>query len=146
MQTFRITKEEEVAGIVSEILSILPQKTSAHILTLKGELGAGKTTFTKALAKELGVTEHVTSPTFVLMKKYAIANHPQFKTLVHIDAYRVEDIDEVKILHLEELYTDPTNIICIEWPEKIEGLIPQDVLRVEITVQDEGVREFQYTV
>jgi tRNA threonylcarbamoyladenosine biosynthesis protein TsaE len=136
--------EEEMATVASEILSILPQKDSAHVLALSGELGAGKTAFVKALARELGIPEHITSPTFVIMKSYKIPQHDWIKKLVHIDAYRIEDINEMKVLALDELYKEAGSIICIEWPERIEGLIPSDAFSIQIAIQKGEQRTVVY--
>ncbi len=118
-----------------EILSILPQKKSAHIIALSGELGAGKTTFTKALARKLGIVEHVTSPTFVVMKVYEVSEHSWIRKLVHIDAYRIEDIDEMRVLNLNDICTEEGTVVCIEWPENIAALIPEDALQIRIDVE-----------
>ena len=102
----------------------------ATILDLKGDLGAGKTTFVQMLGKELGVVGVMQSPTFVLMKVYKTKNL-KFKNLIHIDAYRIEHIDEAKILGLEKLFTEPTNLICIEWSEKIKEVMPENIIKIE---------------
>jgi tRNA threonylcarbamoyladenosine biosynthesis protein TsaE len=102
----------------------------ATILDLVGGLGAGKTTFVQMLGGELGVKEVIQSPTFVLMKIYKTKNS-KFKNLIHIDAYRIEHVDEAGILGLPKLFADPTNLICIEWSEKIKEVMPSDVFEVE---------------
>jgi tRNA threonylcarbamoyladenosine biosynthesis protein TsaE len=113
---------EETEVLAAKWLVELAAKASdpekAMVVGLSGHLGAGKTAFTKAVAKALGVTEGVTSPTFVLMKTYEI-NHPKWKHLVHIDAYRLEGEDDAKILKLDELRNDPTNLIMVEWVENV---------------------------
>jgi len=96
----------------------------AYVVYLSGEIGAGKTTFTKCLAKELGVKETVHSPTFVVMRSYECEDsdtNKNFKNLIHIDAYRFEDKKEGDILSLEELYKDKSNLMLIEWPENMEA-------------------------
>ena len=131
-------------NIVEEILSTLPQKKSAHTITLSGDLGAGKTSFVKALAKELGVVEHVTSPTFVIMKKYSVEGHYLVKTLIHIDAYRVEDINEMDVIGLEDLVKEEGSMVCIEWPEKIKSRIPEEALHISITTESDHSRTITY--
>jgi len=107
----------------------------AFVIGLSGHLGAGKTSFTKLLAKELGITETVTSPTFVIMKIYEIsAGTFSFKRLVHIDAYRLEKRGELEALDFERISSDPQNLMIIEWPENA-GLTKEDVdewLKLEI--------------
>jgi len=119
-------------------------ETGATVILLHGNLGAGKTTFTKAFAKELGVEEEVTSPTFVLMKRYELENQI-FKNLVHIDAYRLESGEEIEALDFKEYISDENNIVLIEWPGKIESaieLIPkQNIITLDFEVVDETTRE-----
>lgn len=95
----------------------------ALVVGLSGHLGAGKTAFVKAVAAELGVTETVTSPTFVIMKMYEVPGSASasaaFWRLVHIDAYRLERHADLEALRLEELASDPHNLIMIEWPENV---------------------------
>lgn len=102
----------------------------ATILDLIGGLGAGKTTLTQMLGSELGVAETMQSPTFVLMKIYKTKN-TKFKNLIHIDAYRIEHIEEVKILGLENIFADKNNLVCVEWSEKIKGVMPESAIKVE---------------
>jgi tRNA threonylcarbamoyladenosine biosynthesis protein TsaE len=110
---------------------------------LSGELGAGKTALTQALAKILRVKEHVTSPTFVIAKSYP-ASHPRFKTLIHIDAYRIESKKELEHIGWEEMLTKPETLIVVEWPERIEDALPTGMLRATLTITGEDVRECTY--
>ena len=144
MKEHTITHEEELEPVVEEVLSVLPQREDASLITLSGELGAGKTAFVKALGRELGVGEHITSPTFVVMKSYTTTRHSWIQTLVHIDAYRIEDIDEMRVLKLEELYKEPGVLICIEWPEHIKELIREDALEVRIDTLEGEARKISY--
>lgn len=92
----------------------------AFVVGLSGHLGAGKTAFVKAVARELGIEEIVTSPTFVIMKIYEIERaraNATFKRLVHIDAYRLERREELEVLMFEEIIADKNNLVMIEWPE-----------------------------
>jgi tRNA threonylcarbamoyladenosine biosynthesis protein TsaE len=125
-----IENEEAMPTVADEILSILPQKKGANVLALSGELGAGKTAFVRALAEQLGVREHITSPTFVIMKTYTVPDNENISTLVHIDAYRVEDVREMDVLGIPGLMQQEKTLICIEWPEHIKELIPADALPV----------------
>ena len=101
-------------------------KTGATLVGLSGHLGAGKTAFTKVVAKILGVTEDITSPTFVIMKLYDITAKQKdgtdfsWKKLVHIDAYRLERGQELSALNFESLVADANNLILIEWPENVK--------------------------
>lgn len=102
---------------------------NATILDLEGDLGAGKTTLVQMIGQELGIEETIQSPTFVIMKSYKTKNQI-FKDLIHIDAYRIEHIEEVKILNLEEIFKDKNNLVCIEWAEKIGGVVPESAIKV----------------
>lgn len=116
----------DVATAVYDILQTADTiEVNALVLTLTGDLGAGKTTFTKTLAAALGVTETVTSPTFVIMKTYATTS-PQFAELVHIDAYRLEAETELTVLGWEELLLTPNTLILLEWPSRVPGLLPDN--------------------
>ena len=117
-------------------------KSSEHasIIALAGDLGAGKTTLVQHLARALGVTEPVVSPTFVLMKRY-MTTHPVFTSLVHIDAYRIESEKELAPLHLKRVFADPNALVCIEWPERLGGALPKDTVSVTLTPEGEHQRE-----
>jgi len=119
---------ETTHEVAKEFLKTLsPLRDSATTVELIGDLGAGKTTFTKSLAEELGVGDTVISPTFVIQKRYNITNHPHFKTLIHIDAYRFETQEEIKALDLEQDIQNGENLILIEWPSKIQNHIPESI-------------------
>lgn len=122
--------------LASELISILPQNDSAHVLALHGDLGAGKTTFVQKLAEELGVVEAVTSPTFVVMKQYEIAEPTSHMThFVHIDAYRIDDVAELDVLRIPELFQQPHTIVCIEWAEKITERLPDKYIDMTFTIE-----------
>lgn len=139
-----IRDEAELESIARDILAKLTESHTAQVVTLQGDLGAGKTALTKAIARVLGIPEHITSPTFVIMKSYGVEKHDFVTTLTHIDAYRVDTEDEMRVLGFDELCKDPHRLICIEWPERIAGLIPKDVLAVSITIERTGERTITY--
>lgn len=110
------------------------------IVLLKGDLGAGKTTFVKAVAKALGCDDEVTSPTFALLNTYQTKNFP----LYHFDMYRLESAEAARELGFDE-YFDKTRldgVVFVEWPENVEGLI--GVTDFEVTIQkvDDRKRTF----
>jgi tRNA threonylcarbamoyladenosine biosynthesis protein TsaE len=91
-----------------------------EIIGLSGDLGAGKTIFTKGLAQGLGIKEMITSPTFVLMKVYPITKRgSKIKQLVHVDAYRLEQNTDISTVGIEEYLNRDDTVVAIEWPEKI---------------------------
>jgi tRNA threonylcarbamoyladenosine biosynthesis protein TsaE len=141
----RVAREEaELEGIARELLQVLETKPETRVIALTGDLGAGKTALTKALARVLGVREQVTSPTFVIMKSYATGTSERFSTLTHIDAYRIESEDELRVLGFEELLSDTKQLVVIEWPERISGLIPKEALTLSIAIGEEGERIISY--
>lgn len=119
----------------------------SKLVGLSGDLGTGKTTFSKAVAKELGIQEVVTSPTFGIQKQYAVTN-PKFtqifKEFVHIDAYRIEDIKETEPLRFIELFQKPNTLIFIEWPEKIAEILPKDTIMLSFESINENTRKISY--
>lgn len=142
MEKLEITDEKELAPLAAKLIQLLIEKKpeeSAAVLALHGDLGAGKTSFVKALASVLGVVEVVTSPTFVIMKLYeAQEGAGTFEKLVHIDAYRIEDIDEMRVLRFEEVLAEKDTIICIEWAEKIEELLPAHTVHMNIEMKGQS--------
>ncbi|MDB5238838.1 MAG: hypothetical protein JWO00_173 [Candidatus Parcubacteria bacterium] len=113
---------EETAAIAAAWLVDISKRYAgtkeAVVAGLSGHLGAGKTAFVKAIAKEMGVGETVTSPTFVIMKIYETKND-RWPRLVHIDAYRLERAEELEAIRWEALVADPRNLILVEWPENV---------------------------
>lgn len=112
------------------IAAQLTKEISGGIIALSGELGTGKTTFIQGFARSLGIKEKIISPTFILIRQHKIPKTN--RTLYHIDLYRLEKTPEVKELGLEEIWSNPKNIVLIEWAEKIENLLPQNTLSIKI--------------
>jgi tRNA threonylcarbamoyladenosine biosynthesis protein TsaE len=133
--------EADLGALAERVMQIASsrEKDRATVLLLEGDLGAGKTTFTKVLAQELGIEkENVHSPTFILKKEYA-ATHPRFKRLVHVDAYRFTHPDEAKVLRLEEDLQDKEALVVVEWPSKMTYLKAD--IEMTFRVEDEYVRD-----
>jgi tRNA threonylcarbamoyladenosine biosynthesis protein TsaE len=145
---YKVSNIEEFNNFVKEFFSkIKPLNSKAVVIALKGDLGAGKTTFTQMLAKELGIEETITSPTFVIQKRYKIKKGPDpFKKLIHIDAYRLESSDELLNLDWKELISNPENIICLEWPERVADIIPEDSVVIELEIDERGGRKITTNV
>ena len=116
-----IIELEHIDTFAKEILSNIHMKTEgAYVVFLSGDLGSGKTTATKSIAKELGVEEDITSPTFVILKRYEVKKGG-FKNLIHIDAYRLKNYEELERIKFEEYMKDAGNLVLIEWPEMVES-------------------------
>ena len=123
--------------------TLTPSPKTATLVTLSGELGAGKTAFTKAVAQALDIEETVTSPTFVLEKIYSL-QHAAFARLIHIDAYRLESGSELTPLGFGEVLQDPTNLILLEWPEKVSDALPKPAIHITLAVKADGLRTISY--
>ncbi|MFH1498597.1 MAG: tRNA (adenosine(37)-N6)-threonylcarbamoyltransferase complex ATPase subunit type 1 TsaE [Verrucomicrobiota bacterium] len=115
----------ETRALAARLAFALPPDT---VLALHGDLGVGKTTFVQGLAEGLGVTGHVTSPTFNIFTLYRGA-----RTLVHLDAYRLEHPRQIEELMLEDFLTSPW-CLAVEWPSKIDAWIPADAWHVELGI------------
>ena len=113
---------------------IAPNVEPGDVIVLTGRLGAGKTLFAGGLAAGLGVEEHVNSPSFVLVRQY----HSGFIPMFHVDVYRLGSLNEFDDLDVFGLARD--GVLVIEWGDAIERLLPEDHLRVDLTVGEDEVR------
>jgi tRNA threonylcarbamoyladenosine biosynthesis protein TsaE len=118
---------------------IQPKNDGATVVALAGDLGAGKTTFARAIARNFGIEEEVTSPTYVIEKIY-IPTKGQFSRFIHIDAYRLHGAHDLDVLGWKDLLQEPDNLILIEWPEKVVGAIPADAFQISLLYIDENKR------
>ncbi len=117
-----------LAAIEALGASIARALTAPALVTLSGDLGAGKTTLAQAICRGLGVTEPVTSPTFALINEYQTPS----SRIVHCDLYRLESEREVASLGLDDVFADPRAIVLIEWPERAGSLGPVPTLAIEL--------------
>ena len=140
----RISKKtEDTKEIAKTFLARLKfRQAGATMVGLSGELGTGKTTFVQFLARELGVKRKVASPTFVIMKRYAIKNS-KYKNLFHLDAYRLKNEKELFHLGWEEVLSKKENLVFIEWPENVIKALPKKYYKIKITHTKEGHRKFE---
>ena len=111
-----------------------------EVITLEGELGAGKTTFMQGLAKGLGIANNIISPTFIIMRRYVLPLGRRVKMLYHIDLYRITQEKDIIDLGLPELMGDPENIVAIEWPEIMAGVLPENTIRIKIVYSGDTQR------
>jgi tRNA threonylcarbamoyladenosine biosynthesis protein TsaE len=128
-----ISSLEEINKTAKEFLEA---HKSDRIFAIYGAMGAGKTTFIKALCEELNVTDYVTSPTFAIINEYSTNNN---NTIFHFDFYRINNIREAFDFGYED-YFFSGNHCFIEWPELIEELLPEETVKVLISEKDNGTR------
>ena len=133
MKEIEVNTLEETKALAQRIADLLPRPS---LITLSGDLGAGKTTFTKSLGKELGVKSTINSPTFTILKSYRMADGAP---LHHIDAYRLEGI--VQDFGFEECFDE--GVCVVEWPDYIEAALPKERLNIVIKQGLEEQRFFQ---
>jgi tRNA threonylcarbamoyladenosine biosynthesis protein TsaE len=136
-----VNSEKELDKAVEELLAMAGDR---RIMVFSGEIGAGKTTFIQAICRYFSVQEQVTSPTFALINEYTYASEAgQEAYIYHMDLYRLKNIDEALNIGLEDyLYTG--EYCFIEWPAIIEDLLPEDIVRINITIQADSSRKLVF--
>jgi len=143
MLTLTSNSPDQTQKIAEKLAQLLK---GGAVLCFYGNLGSGKTTFIQGLAKGLGIKENITSPTFVLLKQYRIKKTKKQKNkktcrsalhapknFYHLDCYRLSSVNEALDLGIEEIWDDPSNIIAIEWAEKINDILPKE--RIDICLE-----------
>ncbi|KKS71720.1 MAG: hypothetical protein UV43_C0029G0002 [Parcubacteria group bacterium GW2011_GWF2_42_7] len=162
-----LKKTEKIAqDLAKKILSAgwREKNKKAVVIGLEGELGGGKTALAQFFAKALGIKEKIQSPTFVIIKKYQIPNKFQtnskipachrlrlrrmagrqisnFKTFVHIDAYRIKNPKELLALGWKEIISTPQNVVLIEWADRVKKILPQKCVQIKFKVVDDKTRK-----
>ena len=136
MITIKIKDIEHIREAAREFIN---QMGEAHVFAFYGKMGAGKTTFVKAICEELGVDDVITSPTFAIINEYATNQQP----IYHFDFYRIKKLEEVYDMGYEDYFY--SGALCfIEWPELIEEILPEDAVRVSIVEQEDGTRTVSF--
>jgi len=140
MQQQFITNSFEETQQIGENFAHLLE--GGEIVALYGDLGSGKTTFVQGLAKGLGITRNINSPTFIIAREYSIKNQESsIKEFVHIDLYRIESKKEVMNLGLSDLFNNSESVVAIEWAEKVRDLLPQKRIEVHFTYLEDDKRK-----
>ena len=134
-----VSSMEGFAGEVGKLLRRNASRSGAYFVTLSGELGAGKTTFVQILARQLGVSDSVQSPTFVLAKSYQ-TSVVWPKRILHIDAYRLSGFDNLRPIDWDREIMDTDTLILLEWPECVAPLSPLPNLEITLSVDPKGGR------
>ena len=141
MQKIVIKDLQDINRAAGELLRAIGDR---KILTFEGEIGAGKTTFIKALCAKMGVEEEVTSPTFSIVNEYAYKDEKgEEHSIFHMDIYRLEDIEEAINIGMEE-YLDSGEICLIEWPELIKPLLPDDAVEIKMIIEEDFSRKLLF--
>jgi tRNA threonylcarbamoyladenosine biosynthesis protein TsaE len=135
-QTLAVSLPNETATMALA-RRLAPALLDGGVVFLRGELGAGKTTFARALLRALGVGERVKSPTYSLLERYAVNGRDAF----HLDLYRIADAGELEWLGLDELDA-PETIVLVEWPERGRGALPTPDLEVALEHEGDGRRGY----
>ena len=136
MKEIVIASLDELKDVAEAVIESLEGR---NVVALFGAMGAGKTTLISAIMEHLGSTDNVTSPTFALVNQYnTAANEPVY----HFDFYRINRIEEAFDMGYEE-YFYSGDLCLVEWPEKIEGLLPEELVELHITVDGPTTRTFE---
>ncbi|MBT3386200.1 MAG: tRNA (adenosine(37)-N6)-threonylcarbamoyltransferase complex ATPase subunit type 1 TsaE [Prolixibacteraceae bacterium] len=133
MLSEKISSLKDLEKVAENLISWFPNH---RVFAFYGKMGAGKTTFIQRICKSLGTEDNVTSPTFALINEYKT---PDFSSIFHFDFYRINDLEEAFDLGYED-YLYSGNYCFIEWPEKIEPLLPENIIKVRIEVAGDESR------
>ena len=141
--SFSPSQTEELGKkIAQEILKTQPKK-EAVVIGLEGDLGGGKTTFLKGFAKGLRIKQKILSPTFIILKKFQVSSF-KFRWFYHIDCYRIERPKEILNLGFKEIISDPKNIICIEWADRIKKIVPKRAILIKFEFVNKETRKILF--
>lgn len=129
---------DNIAAAAEEFLEAIGDNT---IIAFYGHMGAGKTTFIKAVCEALGTTDIVTSPTFAIVNEYDTASG---RPVFHFDFYRIKRLTEVYDIGYEDYFYNSDGLCFMEWPELVEDILPDDTVHVSITEQPDGSRLIEF--
>lgn len=134
-----VTKSAKETQRAGELL--VKDLKSRDLVCLEGELGSGKTTFVQGIARGLGIKERITSPTFVILKRFKVS---KIQHLYHIDCYRIKNPQELLDLGFEEILEEKNAVVVIEWADRIRKILPKDRLVVKFEMVGEKKRRITF--
>jgi tRNA threonylcarbamoyladenosine biosynthesis protein TsaE len=137
-----LKETKEIAKIFLDKILKDQKRKNALVVGLSGDLGTGKTALTKFSAKHLGIKKRIFSPTYVIMKKYAL-KLKGYKFFYHLDAYRLKNEKELLHLSWKEIISNKENLVFIEWPENVSKAMPSNTKYIYITHTKNGGRNFK---
>ena len=136
MTELRIKSLEDINSVAKQFIELVGER---RVFAMYGAMGVGKTTFVKAVCEELGVVDTINSPTFAIVNEYRTTED---KVVYHFDFYRIEDVHEAYDFGYEDYFY--SKAMCfIEWPERIESILPTDVINLNFTEEEDGSRILQ---
>ena len=141
---------KDIEHIREAAREFIGQMSTGNVFAFYGKMGAGKTTFIKALCEELGVEDVITSPTFAIVNEYGsnrspLPAYPAPLRICHFDFYRIKKLEEVYDMGYEDYFY--SGALCfIEWPELVESLLPSDAVSVTISEQTDGTRQVKVEI
>jgi tRNA threonylcarbamoyladenosine biosynthesis protein TsaE len=139
MIEFNIENKNDLKQVAGEILNLTKE---FNIVCFYGSMGSGKTTLIKKICNKAEVIDFVNSPTFSIVNEYYTNSNQK---IYHFDFYRLDKIEQAKEIGVEE-YLDSGNLCLIEWPEKIEALLPHSILKIDIDVLINDIRKISITI
>ena len=143
LQKIVSNSEEDTAKFAADIAESAQPGT---LFALHGSLGAGKSVFSRGFARGLGITGAIPSPTFTIVQEYGVnIEESGVKRLYHMDLYRIPDTDSALAFGIDEYLDDIAAIKLIEWPERIDDILPSDTIHITISHLGEEKREIEYS-
>lgn len=144
--TFLSSSPKQTRTLAHRLIEIIThyrptEAKKALVLSLEGELGAGKTEFIKGLAEALKIKAKILSPTFIIMRAFRILKAGPFRYFYHFDCYRLNRLDDLKILGFLEIISKPENLIVLEWGDKFLKALPKGTLRIILKASKKSPNE-----
>ena len=132
--------EADTENFGAEVARACPR---GSVILLDGDLGAGKTVFSRGFARALGIDEPVSSPTYTIVQEYDL---PERGRLYHLDLYRISGVQAALAFGVDEFLNDPSSYALVEWPERISGIIPGNAIKIRLKHTGESQREISVEV